>query len=603
MTLYQYDQLPQAPGSRAIRLLELQPAKPEEALRCRIRQVSLDENPSYQAVSYCWGPAKIVDRIFCDDNAYLPLSESLSSALRRFRHHLEPTVLWTDAICINQLDNDEKGKQVNMMREVYRQARQVLVWLGEEAEGERLQPLVKLTEKLATIDMSALSEDRMVKQRSLGFHEEHILSLSSLLSRPWFRRVWIIQEVAVAADAILHVGQLSLNWKDLCFILQLETGINLIGVNNSAGMDAVDAIELERVSLSKGAPVSLLQAILRHRLSLATDDRDKVYALLGLCTDRFLCADYNLSTRELYRLVAKEYMLRENSLNIITAPNNPVARRDPLMPSWVPDWSETDVAFPFSLRAQLLLNVPEYQAAGQSRWTPAFSADGAMLGVEAQFLGEVVVLGLIRHPYRPSAENHMKSLFKQLRNECIVSHCWQKICLGDASSWKDIYDPTGESVFDASWQILLAGCSPSEWDECRTQSKKIWKMFRKYLLLSRMHLLPLSAFGWMDSLARFIGKTIFIQRILAAALANDFQFRVRRTITHRRMMRTDKGYLGLVPALAQTGDRIVLLKGLNVPALVRSKGETWELVGDCYVHGMMNGEAFRSERCEHIWLA
>lgn len=603
MNLYQYDELPRAPGSQSIRLLELQPAKPEEALQCRIRQVSLAENPDYQAISYCWGPAGIVDKIFCDANTYIPLNQSLNSALRHFRHHLEPTVLWADAICINQVDTEEKGRQVNIMREIYRQASRVLVWLGEEEEGQSLEPLIQLTQKLATIDMSALPEDRMAKQRVLGFHDEHILSLSSLLSRPWFRRVWIIQEVAVAADAILHIGPLSLKWKYLCFILQLETGVNLIGVNNSAGMDAVNAIELARVSLSKGVPMSLLQAMLRHRLSLATDDRDKVYALLGLCTDRVLGADYNLSTSELYKLVTKEYMLRENSLSIITVPNNPVARRNPMMPSWVPDWSETDVAFPFALRAQLLPNVPNYQATGPSRWAPDFSADGTMLGVEAQFLGEVVTLGFLRNPYRPSADNHMKSLFKQLRNECIVSHCWQQICLGDASSWRDIYAPTGETLFDVSWQILLAGCSSSEWEECRTQSMKIWKMFRKYVLLNRMRLLPLWAFGCMDSLARLTGKTILLQRILATALANDFQFRVRRAITYRRMMRTEKGYLGLVPALAQVGDQAVLLKGLNVPALIRSKGEAWELVGDCYIHGMMNGEVFQPEQCEHIWLA
>jgi len=67
-------------------------------------------------------------------------------------------------------------------------------------------------------------------------------------------------------------------------------------------------------------------------------------------------------------------------------------------------------------------------------------------------------------------------------------------------------------------------------------------------------------------------------------------------------MRTKNGYLGLVPALAQTADLVALLKVLRTPVVLHPNEEAWEFVGDCCVHGIMNGEAFEEEQCAEIWL-
>ncbi len=125
MNQYQYGELSCGPGIQIIWLLELQPGRGEDELRCSIKTTSLDNHPDYEAISYFWGPNHAVDKIFCKNEAYLPLNQSLSSALRHFRHHDKPRLLWADAICINQSDADQKGKQVNMMREGYRQAYRV----------------------------------------------------------------------------------------------------------------------------------------------------------------------------------------------------------------------------------------------------------------------------------------------------------------------------------------------------------------------------------------------------------------------------------------------------------------------------------------------
>ncbi|PLB39822.1 uncharacterized protein BDW47DRAFT_102483 [Aspergillus candidus] len=71
----------------------------------------------------------------------------------------------------------------------------------------------------------------------------------------------------------------------------------------------------------------------------------------------------------------------------------------------------------------------------------------------------------------------------------------------------------------------------------------------------------------------------------------------------RRVLRTRNGYIGLAPPGAQKGDQVVLLEGGRVPYLLRKvDDESYKLVGECYVHGIMYGEAFDEKRCRDIML-
>jgi len=70
----------------------------------------------------------------------------------------------------------------------------------------------------------------------------------------------------------------------------------------------------------------------------------------------------------------------------------------------------------------------------------------------------------------------------------------------------------------------------------------------------------------------------------------------------RRLFKTKKGYLGLEPRSLKDGDEVALLKGGMVPLVIRKTDKYFELVGDCYVHGIMHGEAFSEKACRVIWL-
>lgn len=128
MATYQYQPLR---GPRNIRLILLEPSRSfTEPLHCRIFEVSLDQNPQYEAVSYTWG-AHATDKTISCINTPLHITTNCEAALRDLRLPREVRALWVDSICIDQSSDAEKSHQIGLMRDVYALAGEVLVWIGK----------------------------------------------------------------------------------------------------------------------------------------------------------------------------------------------------------------------------------------------------------------------------------------------------------------------------------------------------------------------------------------------------------------------------------------------------------------------------------------
>jgi hypothetical protein len=103
---------------RNTRLIWLEPSESfPSPLRCRLFEVSLDENPVYEALSYCWGGP--LDRTILCFNLPLSITANCEAALRQLRLSREPRVLWIDAICIDQTPGSEKDQQLRNMRDIH----------------------------------------------------------------------------------------------------------------------------------------------------------------------------------------------------------------------------------------------------------------------------------------------------------------------------------------------------------------------------------------------------------------------------------------------------------------------------------------------------
>jgi hypothetical protein len=209
-------------GEDEIRLVEIMPGNSEqENVVCCLRQVSRDHAPSYRALSYCWGPPEERNRgsILLDagdvelqaikrKKIELPVTPTLEAALRRLRHNDGRTsqLIWIDAICINQNDDKEKGKQVQSMRLIYQNAAEVSIGLGVDEEKSLLAwDLIQGFEDCRG-DIKAI--ERLIEPS----REKHFAALLALFRRDYFWRIWVVQEITCAKKAVVYCGSKMMPW-------------------------------------------------------------------------------------------------------------------------------------------------------------------------------------------------------------------------------------------------------------------------------------------------------------------------------------------------------------------------------------------------------
>ena len=130
---YQYQPLK---GGHEVRLLELQPGSFEDPIQGDIITANLKSRPNYDALSYTWaddnGDTTLSETIyFISSQTILQITNHCDAAIRRLRKRKGKRLMWIDAVCINQCDNNERSEQVSMMSEIYVTARHVIAYTGE----------------------------------------------------------------------------------------------------------------------------------------------------------------------------------------------------------------------------------------------------------------------------------------------------------------------------------------------------------------------------------------------------------------------------------------------------------------------------------------
>ncbi|RSL56805.1 hypothetical protein CEP53_006678 [Fusarium sp. AF-6] len=172
---FQYEALD--PRKREIRLLELYPGKPGSKVVTRLFNVSLDERPSFEALSYTWGPPWPTYDIFVNETKF-SVGRNLRKALDDLRHASEPRVIWTDAICINQPDNAEKEHQIKLMQTICATAQVVCAWLDHN-----VQPITSVFEDLENLGKGVELDD---------FHDpSYWYPVADIFRNPYWRRLGI----------------------------------------------------------------------------------------------------------------------------------------------------------------------------------------------------------------------------------------------------------------------------------------------------------------------------------------------------------------------------------------------------------------------------
>jgi hypothetical protein len=340
---YQYKPLV---GPDSIRLLEIKPALDSSAeIRCSLAHTTLskcdnrDIFGNYTALSYVWGSPDKVETIFVDGLS-LGATVNLFSALRDLRDDTRSLWLWVDAICINQVDEQEKGRQIRMMGQIYAGARHTVIYLGPGDSNDR-EPHC----------LATLATDHRAKLQSE--------LLESLLRKEWFTRVWVFQELVFSTNPWIQCCRSRVKWHLFCTALHSadlnDNVVNSMEAARRSHHSNDEQNDQEKKEPNRGsddrrnvrpdkktADNTMLELLESRRGLKVTDPRDLAFAHVGFASDAphlDITIDYSRpwtrTYKEFAQCLANSYGL---ALALEYASGDKSAPRFQDLASWVPNW-------------------------------------------------------------------------------------------------------------------------------------------------------------------------------------------------------------------------------------------------------------------------
>ena len=265
-----------------------------------------------------WGP-EAPERHVLVDGKILQVRDNIWRCLKHLRdHNLMSSRLWIDAICINQNDEEEKNKQVAMMRDIFRRASRVLIWLGSTSMQIYLHDSQLNLRQYRLEDLSADNVDTHIDV--MGHSDPRSISLEnqimSIVYNLYWRRLWIIQEVMLAQEACIIFGKSLLEQTQFFPIyeaarknsklgfhgwIQRQTDPNIenlgTGILDHHAMLCVQWATRSRQDAHQ--PETLGELVRDYHRQSCTDSRDYVYGLIGLLdTAPRITVDYALAKEE-----------------------------------------------------------------------------------------------------------------------------------------------------------------------------------------------------------------------------------------------------------------------------------------------------------------
>ncbi|KAG0645851.1 Heterokaryon incompatibility protein [Hyphodiscus hymeniophilus] len=505
----------------------------------------------------------------------IKLFEVRSRALRRLRHHEKERVLWVDAICIDQEDDKERGHQVGLMCKIYSKAHQVLIWLGEKSQdvdartGRAVSDLYLEHVGTMAMQMRKLQAHRKPPTSSLIYKqiisdmEDKLLtskgsallrSLFYIHDRPWWERVWVLQEAALSKNALLICSSKTANYSDLILfydvlsrdraartLLAPMRGLRVIFRTSRTHLSSVRWVL--QGTADDNLSLMLLRILNNARHLKATDPRDIIYGILGLCpafSKVLPDPDYSRTPSKVLVEVAKGWINYSQSLDILA-----------------------------ELHAQdLASSHPSYYLYKAARWSKAiceFHDNSTELRAKGKPIDWVQNLSFTVGAWDMTKPREKLS-------------GWKDSCLLGSSLAK--YH-TGENILDVLWRTL---CCNTDINYAYPAPSHVGREFRK----------------WHTALT----SGVSIENIATGmSTGDDDELKSFVWLRKQPLCVTVGGLMASVPEMTEVGDRIVLLSGSNVPFVVRPVDDYHRMTGPCYVHGIMNGEAWPAEENDLEWFS
>jgi hypothetical protein len=550
-----------------------------------------DVQSQYYAISYAAGSHKETEEISVDGrnfNAFL----TLATGLRRIRDQLLPTTsegldyaIWADQICINQSNPRERAHQVEHMRQIYEGAAKTIIILGNDRQGGRgMRLLQRIWDRIKDNSVPNMGDDSITTHNQAAEwvvehvgnpkHREDWTAACEVFGALWWRRGWVCQEAIVSKNAMVLYGDSEMHIKafvltfdiivrahdhivmrilaKFCTTLESDPDARLDDNQQELlhSLEDTDRVKfiLTNVGLWNESPVQDMKSLLRHsRLCETTDERDKVYAFVGLADPAYgMKPNYEVPLVNVYTDAAARIILTEGCLDILFDANEKM--RKPYLPSWVPDWSSTStresMLRSMSEDSSVQFRVSSYYSVKAQVSFPEASANGygRILRIEAFSLGKLSI----------------------------------EAAFGPADG--------GDSREKAkSWM------QKADFDECRAPAKEyvaggtVEEAFINTVFLFNPR------FEDKINLEHIRGSLPETQAAYETFSSRESD--LEKVLEDWCFFINQHGYMGVSPSDAKYDDYLCIAWGAPVPFILRKCGERYKFIGEAYVHGLMHGEA------------
>lgn len=589
----------------------------------------------YYALSYVWGD-QVADVQITINGLPFYVRPNLALILESLENRIDKPI-WIDALCINQGDTDEKNSQVDQMRFVYERADRTIIWLGSCNEQiERMIPKLKIIGKqandahilelnegdirgpskwssdpitVARVDgirarlQAIMSENR----ENVTFSKADLDALVELTEKPWFKRVWIIQELCVSTEYEFACGNQTIEGDhflagfQICNLWVMGALDQLKNLSTRPGIVFQTATRFwnivrftggRRIILNARAATTLgtrkkyresfalkkhhqnseeflksftlKQNLLRAFIPInggtlnATDARDRIFALLGVSSDTKelnVRVDYNKSVKQedVYRDVAKR-LLQRGHIDLLSFCRRNKSQQGTTLPSWAPDWS-----VPLPSAWGLTANDGLYNACGKMTFNMTEIHTDSTPDNEVEL--KAFRVGKISSTGTPGTLPNNEPASSIVRTLTIISIAeWLLARSGNRYTEQQRQEgvwriPICDREYNALGQVVRA--TEKSWEEHTRLSK---------ILRSKWALLTTSI---------------------------DFvsYWGIMQDMDDVTTLLLDNNYVGIGHGGLKEGDEIWIPQGAHVPyAFRRTQDGKHMLLGEVFVYGIMDGE-------------
>ncbi|OQV08239.1 hypothetical protein CLAIMM_12545 [Cladophialophora immunda] len=566
------------------------------------------------------------------------------------------------------------------MHEIYRHANQVFVDLGDPPDGlDVAVDLIRGASKSFRVENRTHPKPDNVESGPIHAQRlpktevtvEQALALTRFSELAWFRRLWVIQEVCLwdvykAFPPVFLCGEHKIEWLDL---INSSTQFGLAPLQiiddpevvtpelrgafiEGTGWNPVAAaifLEYYKIQSKQGPAQNLHWFLHRAWKQESTHPADKVFGLLGLVNNQYVIkhsrvaatnvqqnghlqildgkrviqVDYDLQVPEIYEEIARLTLAEEKSLDMLADAGCSKSRRQPHLPSWVPDWSSYPKE-PALILSSGLTSTANYRASLNTRLELPTKFASGLLEVDAYLVDTVLIEAarcggeaeVIEVSGRAGLPEHRIIGVKQY----LLSLWW---CFGA----KFNSYPTGQRPFDAFWRTLIANRAisgkqlvipPAEFAESfllaypeilevEIEDEKPACICPQWAIAANQERVNSGQSDNNNDAGLKEGKPLSIQDRYPRpgeffgneqpAYGEHYNAALRQSAIGRRFFRTTKGYMGMGPKNLTKGDHIVILKGGSLPFVLRKADAgdvdgmpVFTLLGEAYVHGLSEGE-------------